>query len=65
MREKLVSIEEIAEQIPLPVRTVRTLMANGVIPFLKLGHRTIRFQPTKVERALARREVKAKNGTAE
>jgi excisionase family DNA binding protein len=64
MHEKLLTINELSAQSGLPVRTIRTLQARGVIPFLKLGFRTIRFQPTKVERALQRREVKAKNGAA-
>jgi len=33
-------------------------MARGTIPFLKLGFRTVRFQPTKVEKALQKREVR-------
>jgi excisionase family DNA binding protein len=59
MSEKLVTIKELAAQSGLPVRTLRTLMSRGTIPFLKLGFRTVRFQPSKVEKALARREVKA------
>jgi len=59
MSEKLVTINELAALSGLPVRTIRSLMARNTIPFLKLGFRTVRFQPSKVEKALAKREVKA------
>jgi len=58
MSEKLVTIDQLSELSGLPVRTLRTLMARGTIPFLKLGVRTVRFQPTKVEKALQKREVR-------
>jgi hypothetical protein len=31
---------------------------NGVLPFIKGGHRTIFFKPSEVERALKKRTVK-------
>ena len=64
MSEKLVTIDQLAELSGLPVRTIRTLMSRGTIPFLKLGFRTVRFQPSRVETALGRWEVRAKNGAA-
>jgi hypothetical protein len=39
-------------------RNVDELMLAKRIPFLRLGHRTVRFDWPKVERALARLEVK-------
>lgn len=39
-------------------RQVDELMQNKRIPFLRLGHRTVRFDWPKVEKALARFEVK-------
>jgi excisionase family DNA binding protein len=59
MTERLVTIEELSTLSGLPIRTLRTLMARNTIPFLKLGFRTVRFQPSKVEKALAKREVTA------
>jgi excisionase family DNA binding protein len=56
--EVLVTINELATLSGLPVRSLRTLMHRGVIPHVRLGHRTVRFQPSKVEKALAKREVR-------
>ena len=64
MNEKLDTIEELATRKNLAIRTVRSLMSRGIIPYLKLGHRPIRFEPSKVEKALSRREVKPKTGLA-
>ena len=41
----------------VPVRTLRTFMVARKIPFLKLGHRTVLFDPEKVDKALERFEV--------
>ena len=39
-------------------RQVDEMMQNKRIPFLRLGYRTVRFDWPKVEKALARFEVK-------
>jgi excisionase family DNA binding protein len=59
MPEKLVGFEQLAELTGLPVRTLRTLVYRHAIPCTRLGHRTVRFVPSKVQRALDRYEVKA------
>jgi excisionase family DNA binding protein len=58
MHEKLVTIDKLATLSGLPVRTLRTLMTRRTIPFVKLGFRTVRFQPSQVERALKKRTIK-------
>jgi excisionase family DNA binding protein len=50
---------ELSEASNVPVRTLRSLVRNGVLPFIKAGHRTILFSPSKVEKALQRRSIKA------
>ena len=55
---KLISIEKLSRETGFPVRTLRSFIADGKIPFFKIGHRTMRFDPEKVERALARFEIK-------
>jgi hypothetical protein len=57
--EKLLSYKGLADSIGLPVRTCRHLVATGVIPHLRLGHKLVVFQPSAVEKALKRREVAA------
>lgn len=54
---KLVDIKKLSEEVGPPVRTFRTLMHNGKIPFIKVGHRTTLFDPQKVRAALERFEV--------
>jgi len=55
---KLVNIAALSDQKGIPVRTLRTLVSSRKIPFLKLGHRTLLFDPEKVDRALQRFEVR-------
>ena len=58
MSSKLLNIFELAEAKNRSVREVRTWRQKGIIPFLKLGHRTCLFDLEKVNEALARFEVK-------
>ena len=55
---KLLDIKSLSELIGLPQRTIRSMVQNRKIPFLKLGHRTMRFDEDKVRRALDRFEVR-------
>jgi hypothetical protein len=54
----LVNITGLSKHNGIPVRTLRTFMASRKIPFLKCGHRTILFDPEKVDNALQRFEVR-------
>jgi hypothetical protein len=56
--EKLLDYRALSEATGLRVRTLRHLVQAGVIPCLKLGHKLVLFQPSKVEKALAKRQVK-------
>jgi excisionase family DNA binding protein len=56
--EKLLDYQALSESTGLPVRTLRSLTYKGVIPHIRLGHRLVRFQPSKVEKALGKREVR-------
>ena len=53
-----VDIKTLSAEINLPDRTIRTLMRRRKIPYIKVGHRTLRFQPEKVKTALERLTVK-------
>lgn len=59
MTAKLVRIEQLSEMSGLPVRSLRTMMKNRVVPFVRTGHRSVWFQPEKVLRALEKFEVKS------
>jgi len=58
MHEKLLSYEQMANELGINVRTLRHLASRGVVPRLVLGHKLIRFQPSRVAKALQRREVR-------
>jgi hypothetical protein len=59
MEQLLVGYEQLSKAISVPERTLRTLVKNGVLPVIKCGHRTVLFQPSKIEAALSRRSIKA------
>lgn len=58
MSEPLLTYQELARAKNMSVRSVRTLKYKGLIPYLQFGHRTIRFQLSRVEKALQKREVR-------
>jgi excisionase family DNA binding protein len=60
-----VNIRGLAELTGVPVRSIRTLISKRVIPFIKVGHRTLLFEPSKVVRALHGFEVRSRNGRRE
>jgi hypothetical protein len=55
----LLSEEEICQKLPLPIPTFRQLRRRGLIPYLKFGYRTFRYDIVAVRRALNSLEVKA------
>jgi hypothetical protein len=55
---KLVNIIGLSQHKGIPVRTLRTLVTTRKIPYLKLGHRLLFFDPQKVDKALQRFEVR-------
>jgi hypothetical protein len=57
--DRFLDKEQLRKRLSLPSkRGVDELMRTKRIPFLRLGHRTVRFDWPKVEKALARFEVK-------
>lgn len=50
--DELLTIDELAKRLRLHPDTARGLYRRGVIPGLKLGHRTLRFEYGKVIEAL-------------
>jgi hypothetical protein len=58
--ELLLNKEELAVYLNLPsTRTIENWVSQRLIPCLRLGHRTVLFQPHKVYRALEQFEVRA------
>ena len=57
--QRFIDKKELRKRLSLPsTRAVDEMMRTKRIPFLRLGHRTVRFDWPKVEKALARFEVK-------
>jgi hypothetical protein len=55
---ELIDKKELAKRLNAPsTRFVDGLMVRGVIPYLRLGYRTVRFDWIKVQTAIARHEV--------
>ena len=52
MSDKLLTTEQLAESLGLPVRTVSDLARRKKIPSVRLGYRTRRFQLPRVLKAL-------------
>jgi len=59
LMSKLLDIRGLSEQSGIPLRRLRSFVAARKIPFLKCGHRTLLFDPEKVDKALQRFEVPA------
>ncbi len=57
MSEQLVDYDGMSGVCGIPERSLRTLTQQRKIPFIRLGHRTVLFQPSKVLAALERFEV--------
>jgi hypothetical protein len=58
-KQPLLNIRQLSAEMGPPVRSIRTWMHQGKIPFIRVGHRTCLFDPDKVREALNRLEVKA------
>ena len=50
--DELLTLDELAQRLRLHPDTARSLYRRGVIPGLKLGHRTLRFEYGQVLEAL-------------
>jgi hypothetical protein len=57
---KVVTDEELAAHLHEGIETIHTWRRAEIIPVIKLGYRTLRYNIEAVEAALLRREVKAK-----
>lgn len=60
----LSTTEEIAGALGENPRTVETLRRKGAIPYLSLGHRTVRYKLADVLAALEKRTIKPRNARA-
>ena len=59
MDQKYLNKHELAARLGLKKRGVEELMRRRQIPFIRLGHRTVRFYWPAVEKAVAKFERKA------
>ncbi len=59
IRSQLVRLNGLSAEIGVPVRTIQTWIHQRKIPFLKVGHRMIFFDPQKVRAALEKFEVRS------
>jgi hypothetical protein len=58
MEKRVKGFKALSAESNIPERTLRSFWKNRVIPGEVIGHRTILFVPSKVERALQKRAIK-------
>ena len=57
---ELLTAEELAKALPLPsANSVNNLRRKRVLPALKLGYRTFRYDLERCRAAISKREIKA------
>jgi predicted site-specific integrase-resolvase len=59
LKKLLLSDKELASALGEKIRTIHTWRRAGILPYVKLGYRTLRYNQDACEAALLRREVKA------
>ena len=50
--KELITIQELSDRLKLHVVTTRGLHRRGIIPSIRIGHRTLRFDYDEVGQAL-------------
>jgi len=55
---KLVAKPRLAHRYTVSPRTIDNWMKNGVLPFIKIGKKFIRFDPDECDAAIARFKIK-------
>jgi len=58
MEQLLVGYRGASEASNIPVRTLRSLVKNRVLPIIRGGHRSVFFRPSDIERALKKRTTR-------
>ena len=58
MEQLLNGYRELSRASNIPARRLRWMVKAGIIPAIVVGHRTVLFSPSKVEKALQRKTVR-------
>jgi excisionase family DNA binding protein len=53
---KMLTLEQVAEQLQIDERTVRRHCTKGDLEFVKIGPKTLRFKPAWVEAFIKRKQ---------
>jgi excisionase family DNA binding protein len=56
--------QQLAQLWSVPIGTLYSWVARGCIPYVRLGNRSVRFEPATLEKWMARRRVHARNAAA-
>lgn len=59
--DKLLTLEELASNFDVSIRTVRRLIASGVIPYYRFSRKMLRFSPDEIAQALDRLRIPARS----
>ena len=61
----MITYRELAQRWNVPIGTIYSWVARGCIPHVRLGDRSVRFEPAVLEQWMARRRVQGrKSGVA-
>lgn len=63
MKERLLTVEEVAAYLGLKPKTVYNLVAKGIIPCYRVSNRMIRFRIGKIDKWLEKYEIKGRTNT--
>lgn len=53
---KMLTIDQVAEQLQIRPRAVRNLCTRGELEFVKIGSKTLRFKPEWIEALIQRKQ---------
>ena len=57
--------EQVAERLSLSTKSIRSMVADGIIPAYRLGRRQLRFRADEVDNALRRVPTTTRGGECE
>jgi len=49
INESLLTKKQVASRLQISVRTVESLMARGLLAYVRISYRIVRFRPTAIE----------------
>jgi len=61
---ELLTVKEVSKMLKMSESSIRRLIFYKKIPFIKLGYKTIRFDPVEIEKWLREKSVNGNNNNS-